>query len=346
MSCFSLKNNISYKKFYDKLKEAYDFYDKDNININEVSNYIHRDFINSEFMPKTIIHFLHSNEGTLYKINSVLNDKTIKIKIIDYKKTTHNKIKRYFRMILFLIKYLSLYASPKCTKNLSITIFMTSLKKTLNNKKILGVNEVNTGYSTCGCNNSASIVIYREEEWFKVLIHELFHNLNLDFCDKKILHFKKKLREVFKINAKFNIYEAYCETSARFINVLIYSFFNNLKMESYDKFKEKFKVTFENEVKNSLLKARLIISRISNCENYEENSNVFDYYVITAILLYNYFNYLKFIKYDFNFIKTDKNIQEFTNLIINNYNYNFYEALKCVGLTKSNSLKMTITNVF
>ena len=80
MSCFSLKNNISYKKFYDKLKEAYDFYDKFDISIDKDPNFINRSYINSEFVPLNVYNFINSQEGTLYKINSVLNNKIINIK--------------------------------------------------------------------------------------------------------------------------------------------------------------------------------------------------------------------------------------------------------------------------
>ena len=346
MSCFSLKNNISYKNFYDKLKESYILSNKINFKIDKSPDYLNRDKIGSYYIPNNILNFINSNKGTFYKIDTKILKRQIKIKIIDYKNLSREKINQFIKMILFLIKFLSLYASSTCSNNINITIYLTSFKKLLNNQKILGVNEVNSGYSTCGCYNTTEIVIYRQEEWFKVLIHELFHNLNLDFCDLNIDNSKKYLKKYLNINAKFNIYEAYCETSARFVNVLLFSFLNNFKMVNYNQFKENFKDAFQKEVINSLEKAKLVISLIKNVKNYEEGSNVFDYYVITASLLNNYYYYLKFIKYDFNFIKTDKNIEDFTYLIKNSFNDKFFESLNCVGRNKSNSLKMTITNIF
>ena len=41
---------------------------------------------------------------------------------------------------------------------------------------------VNTGFTTT-CPVDSEIVIFREEEWFKVFIHETFHNFALDFSD-------------------------------------------------------------------------------------------------------------------------------------------------------------------
>tara|TARA_Y100000389_G_scaffold194144_1_gene223764 strand:+ start:5888 stop:6940 length:1053 start_codon:yes stop_codon:yes gene_type:complete len=350
MSCFSLKKNISFKKFYDNLKKSNIFLDNLDFKIERVDNYKNTKNIDENFISKNILKFINTQEGSLYEVKSQIQNRKVNINIIDYKDSNKNivnkNIRQFLKMILFIINFLSLYSSSNCSKIINITIFLTPFKKLLNNKQILGVNEVNTGYSTCGCNNIANIVIYREEEWFKVLIHELFHNLNLDFCDYDIKESKRKLRENLKIQAKFNIYECYCETNARFINILIYSFFNNFNIVSYKQFKENFKINFEKEVENSLLKAGLIISKIKNIKSYKEDSNVFDYYVITAALLYNFNNYIQFINYDFNFKKTQENINNFTNLIINSFNYNFFKAIECVGYTRSKSLKMTITNIF
>ena len=43
---------------------------------------------------------------------------------------------------------------------------------------------INGGVSNvCVKNSLSEIVIFRREEWFKVLIHETFHNYGLDFSD-------------------------------------------------------------------------------------------------------------------------------------------------------------------
>ena len=47
-------------------------------------------------------------------------------------------------------------------------------------QKPLVQSHVNSGY-TYTCKENNEIVIYREEEWLKVLIHESFHAYGLDF---------------------------------------------------------------------------------------------------------------------------------------------------------------------
>ena len=73
----------------------------------------------------------------------------------------------------------------------------------------------------------SKIVIYRDEEWFKVLIHELFHNLDLDFSTMNISKIRQKLLYKFEIKSKYNIYETYCEIWARILNIADKIFFNN-----------------------------------------------------------------------------------------------------------------------
>ena len=48
-------------------------------------------------------------------------------------------------------------------------------------------------FSNIGCRETSEITIYREEEWIKVLIHELFHNLNLDFSSMDITEWSNML---------------------------------------------------------------------------------------------------------------------------------------------------------
>ena len=65
---------------------------------------------------------------------------------------------------------------------MNIYIFLTDLKKKLpeHTGQEIGKINVNTGF-TMTCRPKSNIVIYRKEEWFKVLIHETFHNFGLDF---------------------------------------------------------------------------------------------------------------------------------------------------------------------
>ena len=115
----------------------------------------------------------------------------------------------------------------KCASHLTISLYMTSLKKHLpdNRGEIIGREHINTAFTT-SCPQDGSIVIFRAEEWFKVLIHELFHALGLDFshlhdslksCNAQILY-------LFPVKSDVNLYESYCELWALILNASFLSY--------------------------------------------------------------------------------------------------------------------------
>jgi hypothetical protein len=88
----------------------------------------------------------------------------------------------YVETIAMWLYVLNIYASKQCVKTLSIYLYFTSLEKHLPNSNIyvLDENHVNTAFTTT-CPSDSEIIVFRKEEWFKVLIHETFHNFGLDF---------------------------------------------------------------------------------------------------------------------------------------------------------------------
>ena len=66
-----------------------------------------------------------------------------------------------------------------------VFIYSTELTKNLPNSNIdiLDQIHVNTAFTYSCIEQSNEIVIFRKEEWLKVLIHESFHNFGLDFSD-------------------------------------------------------------------------------------------------------------------------------------------------------------------
>ena len=100
---------------------------------------------------------------------------------------------------------------------------------------------VNTGL-TWACAPNGEIIIYRKEEWFKVLIHELFHSLCFDFSNinmsKLIIN---KITKLFYIkHCKFDISESYSEFWSNIINSMLisYEFTDNFKdfLEQFEMF--------------------------------------------------------------------------------------------------------------
>jgi hypothetical protein len=144
--------------------------------------------------------------------------------------TNSNKLSSYelietIKKMLIWIYIISKY-TVKCPNNnnlLNIFIFQTDLEKNLpdSGKDIERIN-VNTGFTT-SCNTNSEIVIFRKEEWFKVFLHETFHNFGLDFSYSGGSFTEKIIKCIFNVNVKIKLYEAYCEFWARVFNCLILS---------------------------------------------------------------------------------------------------------------------------
>lgn len=315
------------------------------------------------FLPTHIKEYILTNTNQSITYRTTINGKNIRLSFSGMKneKSKINISNQQIYSVFLIIYLLSLYTSAQCSKQLNINIFLTQFKKELPNNKeeIISSNHVNSGLSNNGCNYTSQMIIYREEEWFKVLIHELFHNLNLDFSTKDISKSTKALREYCGIKSKYAIYETYCETWARILNCCISSFIMStiliknkptaiiMKQEYINNFHKLIKL----ESNFSLKQAELILKQFKKKEDYKENSNVFCYYILTACLMNNYLYFLiwchennpAFIK----FKDTYKNIDSFTKLIINNLDSNnFNNDLDQVRkLNKGNnnkSLRMSI----
>jgi hypothetical protein len=242
--------------------------------------------------------------------------------------------------MLVWLYIVDIYSAKKCSKQIKIFIYHTSLLKELpkTNVEILNENNVNTGF-TRTCLIKSEIAIFRKEEWFKVFIHETFHNFGLDFSDMNVLSCNEKILKIFPVNSDVNLYESYTEFWARIMNALFCSFINIKDKNNVDEFlsNAEFFISFERifaffqmvkilQFMGLTYKDLYDKSKIS--ENlrttlYRENTNVLAYYVITVILLNNYQDFLVWCNTNnillLQFKKTNRNLDNYCNFIEKNY---------------------------
>ena len=166
--------------------------------------------------------------------------------------------------IYILLKILSKFSNAECGKNLECLIYLTPFKRKLPslpndemsfqmyhdhdhdaleneidgdgddsdnmhsvgnpNHRVIGAYHVNGGLSNI-CQPDGLIIVYRKEEWFKVLIHETMHNYGLDFTTLDLSMANKRLRSIFSVQTDIKLFESYCETWARVMNVFFESYF-------------------------------------------------------------------------------------------------------------------------
>ncbi len=320
-----------------------------NLDINIDENDQTRDIlISNKYFPYKIQDYIKNNTTQKNVYTTRINNKNIILKFVNCNMEEYNSdiLFKYANLVFMIIYLLSLYSSKSCSQNLHINIYLTPCNKFFPSKKsdIIGVDHVNSGFSNIGCQETTNITIYREEEWIKVLIHELFHNLDLDFSSMDITKWSNMLSNKFEINCDFAIYETYCETWARILNVAIKSFTLDKK-----EFIADFKFLIHRERIHSLLQASKILKRFKTSSEYIEDSNVFCYYILTASLMNNYLDFILWCQENNSnllyFKKTEKSLKSFVDLILTETDSDsFKKSLDCIKqyINDSNSLRMTI----
>lgn len=275
---------------------------------------------------------------------------------------------KYMLMWLFI---LNTYDSNICSSNLTIFLYFTNKYKTLpeSNVIVLDKQHVNTGY-TVDCIKKSEIVVYRKEEWFKVFLHESIHNFSFDFSSMNLHNLNKQMNSIFPINIEFNVFESYCEMWARIINILFCSY-NSLNINTIPTNKSDLNSLFNQFYlySESLLQIERIftfyqcnkvltfmgltyenlynndeISIMLRKQLYRENTNVFSYYILTALFFNNYIDFIKWC-YDNNmnrnnhfikFNKTSQNLNQFFSFIKSKYkDKTFIQQLNDVKLILS-----------
>jgi len=247
-------------------------------------------------------------------------------------KTDKNRIHRFFEDTLYRI-YLWLfiadqYASSTCSQEMNIHIYFTDHLKKLPQAKGEPFREIhaNTAFTTV-CAPVTNIHIFRKEEWFKVFIHETFHNLGLDFARMDVSELDRNMNQAFPLKKDLGVFETYCEMWAVIMNSLFESHFSTngsreeviFKMEKiltqqaiYSVFQaakilDHHGLTYQNVVSGSLSK-------------YKETTYAFSYYILKSILLFHLEDFLDFcILYNKNvldFNKTEETVLLYGRMIV------------------------------
>jgi hypothetical protein len=268
----------------------------------------------------------------IIKVHFVVEDDNVELKLDTYN--------NYIDAIIMWLYILNQYASKQCSTTLIVYLYFTSLEKNLpgSNIHILDEINVNTAFTTT-CPKDSEIVVFRKEEWFKVFIHETFHNFALDFSDMNNAEAHRCILDIFKVKSDVNLYESYTEFWAEIMNALFCSFLTLKDKGDLDEFlsNSEFFINFEitysffqlTKTLNFMglsykdLYSRTEHSRILRENLYKEKTNVLAYYVIKTILINNYQGFLLWCKNNnfslLQFKKTLANQKEFCKFIEKNY---------------------------
>ena len=305
-------------------------YDKtDMLKTNLIQRKKYNELFESKFVPVKVTNYVQNNMKGYLRVKTYLCSVEVEVIYALFKqseinnlRSVENRIKKALRILRFLLFYVG---SNNKVKKITINLYLTNIKKTLPKNQIKTLNEENCNSAlTYACAEEGEVLVFREEEWKKVLIHELFHSLCLDFSGISYLLLKDKIKDLLKVKSDYEISEAYAEYWATILNSCFISFDILEDKEDYEKFGlySEFCIQFERIF--SLFQLVKILDYMGlrykdlvsdgkmakSLKNilYKEETNVLAYYIIKGVLLFDYDKFLFWCeKYNISTIKFDKN---------------------------------------
>jgi len=349
MMLYSLiqKSDASWKRFHSQLQETplSKITDEDTSiqgsNYNYIPQEIRAVIDESTKWKKTYEFRIHSDT---YKINMIIPIQNGEV----LSKAQHTKYERFSRESLYkMYLWLSVadkFAPHECSPVMNITLFFTDHLKTLAKTKMqpLDQQHVNTAFTT-SCAPSTEINIFRSEEWFKVLMHETFHNLGMDFSEMDCSEADRLILGLFPIQAsEIRLFETYCEMWAEIMNVLFTVFFSSkrsLHNRTIAKSRQQILQEIERLLKleaawsmfqsgkvldhygltyDQLTDKTSVASSVKRTAQYKEKTYVLSYYIIKSVFMTHMNSFIEWCienKQSIAFEKTPRRIREYCGLV-------------------------------
>jgi hypothetical protein len=225
-------------------------------------------------------------------------------------KQIQEKIVRILKKIYLWLHVVCSYLpkTHKCSNLVEVYLFLTEHQKNLPHHHDIPVDviHVNTAFTTGCFAENTSICVFREEEWFKVFMHETFHTLGLDFIDIDHPSINERMRKTFPIAVDdVRVYEVYAEMWAEIMNVLFLVYEmdpparkGRLPMIRWIATLEKaflLEQTFSIFQSNKVLAfQKLKYSDLFVASHYKENTYIFSYFILKSIWMSHVNEFLEF----------------------------------------------------
>jgi len=258
-----------------------------------------------------------------------INEISIPVHLLFFTKTKDDCLDK-FHIVMTILQYMLQF--PNNLTSIQIDFAFTSIQKQLPVRGVISPSTLNTGYTI-----DNKIVVYREEEWLKVFIHECMHMFlyDLELRDKPTL-----LYSLFPIRIQVN--ESYCELWARILNCCVISVMNRTSLEHLLE-KEK-KYSSEQLVKVLRYMKLTYLQLTDKKTDYKEETNAFAYLVIPAILIQEPYQFVKWCNKHNKDMLPIQSATTYAELI--RKNYMAPEFLNTLHSTNSSlSTKMSINNI-
>lgn len=298
---------------------------KFNYKLTEVKNI---ELVETHFIPDKIRDYISKNLVMKYSVIYKIKNKLINLNYYSKKNIDVSVLNKLIKRIVFMMTISNTYI------NINIDIYDTPFKKKFNCNDSKKCGDLHTNNVNSGLNYSNNIIIFRKEEYKKLLLHELIHALDLD-NKYETMKQNKEIFETFNINSNnLLINESYVETWAIILNVYCTQY--ELNKNSF----KNFKINLQKELAHSLIQcAKLLIyyniddyNKLYNSHKksiyYKDSVNTFSYHIIKTINLSNIRNFLK-------------NFKDSKFILKKTYNYNLYIKF-IIKFSKSISKKINM----
>jgi len=245
----------------------------------------------------------HVKTGFVYKFN--VHHRIIEVSILHIGDAALKSAKWFSSAIqkIYIWLYIAgLYATSHCSRKMNVFIYWTDLKKKLPN--VGGMIEqlhANTAFTT-SCRDTTDLNIYRSEEWFKVFVHETFHNMGLDFSGYPQEDAVSHILKLFPVKSNVNLFETYCETWAETLNVCFLVFESTRNKSDIENMIKKMEKIMDYERIFSMFQCMKVLHfygldyhdlykktntcHLARIHKYKESTNVLSYYILKSLLIY------------------------------------------------------------
>ena len=277
--------------------------------------------------PEIIKRMYAMKHGVLYK--SVISKQPIEIFFFTHK---YDNCLNRFHIVMTILRYMMHFVPPKPVK---VDFVLTDIKKQLPLRgESIGPSTLNTGYT-----DGINIVVYREEEWLKVFIHECMHFF---MYDAELRDKPRLLSHLFPVHTTLNVNESYCEIWARILNCCVIAVMNGKDIDTL----------LENEKKFSAQQMVKILNYMDLTYDdlthkgieFHEDTNTFAYLVIAAIAMHDPKKFVHWCSTNNTILLRIKNANDYVDFIQKRYQLHSFKTMTHTT-NRSLSTKMSINNI-
>lgn len=261
--------------------------------------------------------------------------RTVNMSICCPHRLTPAFIRQCVEHAFYMIYVTSKYASSECANDLSVHLYLTNHKKFIgDNEHVLGEINVNTAY-TYSCRRTNEVCIFRREEWVKVLAHELFHTLGLDYSHMQDATTDARIKQMFSVPFEIRSFEAYCEIWAEILHPMMLAFLSARRKTNFTSMFHSLERLLRIETRFSMFQCAKVLrhnkmtyGQLLSPNAFREDTSTFAYYILRTLLLYHVNNFIHWCsannKVLLDFDKTVDNTNRFGDLFKSLYNDRYF----------------------